>query len=424
MSYILTLLSFITGIMQASDIYRANTRHFYLEILFMGVAFALDWYFLGVFAIRLGATPVQLGALSSLRALMLAIGSGASSRWQGRFDNVVKAIRFPTFIYRVILYLLVAFVPFLPDFKVDALVALVAIAALPQGIAQGVFLNMIRSAVSEHQLARVVSFRMVLMNVMILFCVIIFGQLLERIAFPVNYQIGFVIAFVASLFSWWNVQQVRVPNRIPASYPTHGKAPAVNVWKHPVFFRFAVIVVAINVSVFMAAPLVQLHLVRNLNASDTWISIFGLCEMAAGALITLRMDWLIARFGTSGLITAMTFFTFVQTLALGLITTLPPFIGAQLFFGAGWFGLGVVLYNRLVEVAPGDNFAPYAATYQMLINASLFVGPLIGTFMIENIMTLPAALIVVAACRFAAGVVTWAIPRRPVKPAVEAVETV
>jgi len=409
--------------MQPSDLERANTRHLYLEILFMGVAFALDWYFLGVLAIRLEATPVQLGALTSLRALMLAIGSGASSRWQGRFDNTVNALRFPTFIYRVILYLLVAFVPFLPDFRVDALVALVAIAALPQGIAQGVFLNMIRSAVSEQRLARVVAHRMALMNVMIVFCVLFFGQLLERIAFPVNYQIGFIIAFIASLGSWWNVNQIRVPDRVIVAHPSQVRTPPINVWKHPIFPRFAIIVVAINVSVFMAGPLVQLHLVRNLNASDTWISVFGLCEMAAGALITLRMDWLIARFKTTGMITALTFFTFFQTLTLGLIITLPPFIGAQVFFGAGWFGLGVVLYNRLVEVAPRDNFAPYAATYQMLINTSLFIGPLIGTFLIENGMTLPAALIVVAACRFAAGVVTWAIPRRAIKPEVEAIET-
>ncbi|MCC7446888.1 MAG: hypothetical protein IT324_05690 [Anaerolineae bacterium] len=409
--------------MQPTDLERANTRHLYFEMLFMAVAFAMDWYFLGVFAIRLGATPLQLGALSSLRALMLAVGSGASSRWQGRFVNVIQAIQFPMFIYRVFVYLLIAFVPFLPDCKVDVLVALVAISALPHGATQGVFLNMMRAAVSEQHLARVVSQRMVIMNVAILFCVIIFGQLLERIAFPVNYQIGFLIAFAASLLSWWHVRQIKVPNRVVAAPSSQAAVLPVKVWKHPVFLRFAVIVVAINVSVFMAAPLVQLHLIRSLNASDTWISVFGLCEMAAGALITLRMDWLIARFKTTGMITALTFFTFAQTLTLGLIATLPPFIGAQLFFGAGWFGLGVVLYNRLVEVAPHENFAPYAATYQMLINASLFVGPLIGTFLIENGMTLPAALMIVAACRFAAGVVTWAVPRRPVRSAIEAVKS-
>ena len=61
-------------------------------------------------------------------------------------------------------------------------------------------------------------------------------------------------------------------------------------------------------------------------------------------------------------------------------------------FGAGWFVVNVLLYNRLVEIVPHERMGQFAATYQVLINFSLFLGPLIGTFLIENLNAVVAAI--------------------------------
>jgi hypothetical protein len=412
-----------------ADIERANTRYLYLDIFWMSIAFAMEWYFLQVYAIRLDATPAHLGTLTSLRALMQVLGSGLTNWWLRRYDNPVAALRGPGLAYRIILYLAIALVAFLPpgqagmSGRVDALVALAVISAIPTGLTQGVFLAMLRRSLSERQLAKVVARRTVLMDTTILVCVIGFGQLLEHLPFPVNYQIGFGLAFLASFLSWWSVQQIKLPD-VPQTETQQTAAPAVNVWKHAGYVRFIVIVVAVDVAVFMAAPLGQLHLVRNLNASDTWISVFGLFEMGAGTLIMLQLDRLIARFGTGRLVTIMAFATLLQPLILGMITTLPPFIIGQITFGASWAALNVLLFNRLIEVAPPEGFPQYATVFQMAINASIFAGPLISTFMIEHDLTLPAALFVVAAARFGAGVLTWAVPRQKVALAAETREAV
>jgi hypothetical protein len=399
------------------DIERANTRYLYLDIFWMGIAFAMEWYFLQVYAIRLDATPAHLGTLTSLRALMQVVGSSLSNWWLCRYDNPVRALRAPALVYRLILYLAIALAAFLPPGqagmpgRVDAVVALAVISAIPTGLSQGVFLVMYRRALSERQLTKVVAHRVVLMNATILVSVIGFGQLLEHLPFPANYQIGFGLAFLASFLSWWSVQQVKLPETLQPE-TQQAAAPAASVWKHAGYARFIVVVVAVIVAVFIAAPLGQLHLVRNLNASDTWISVFGLFETGAGTLILLRLDRLIARFGTGRLITIMTFATLLQPLILGMITTLPPYIIGQITFGAGWAGLNVLLFNRLIEVAPREGFSQYATVFQITINASIFAGPLIGTFMIEHDLTLPTALFVVAAARFGAGMLTWAVPRQ------------
>ncbi len=390
---------------------QANTRHLYLDIAWMGVAWAMEWYFLQVYAIRLGATPAHLASLTSLRALFMVIGSGLAGRWGSRYHNMIDAIRIPAITYRLLLYLGIAFVAFLPAYKVDALVALAVLSAIPTGITQGCFLGMIRTALPEDKLAKVVARRSVLMNALILVFVVIFGQLLENLPFPINYQIGFGLAFVASAFSWWNMMHVKTPD-VQRQAETGQPTSTINVWKNPVFVRFMITVLLICVGVFMSAPLVQLYLVRDLNASDSWISFFGMFEMAAGALITLRIDRLTSRFGTSRLIIIMTFATFFQTSILGVITTLPPYIIAELLFGAGWFALGVLLFNRLVELVPQQDFPAYAATYQVVINVALFVGPLIGSFLIEHDISLPAALLITAGVRFIAGIFSWAADQK------------
>lgn len=386
----------------------------------MGVAFSLEWYFLNVFAIRMGATAAQLGALASLRALMLVIGSSLSSRWTRRFDNMIVALRVPSFFHRAGMYLGVALVAFLPEhMRVNALIGTVALSGLPTGIAQGCFLGMMRTAVSERQLANLMSRRSILMHIAVLVCVILFGQLLEQVAFPINYQISFSIAFCATLISWWNVQKIKVANTPAFATQTEISSPHINVWKHPTFPRLVLVVFAIHFSVFMGAPLVQYHLVRNLGASDTWISVFGLFEMAAGMLIMLRIERLLAVFGTVRLIIIMAFGTFVQPFILGLTPILAPHIVGQLLFGAGWFSLGLLQYKRLTEVAPAEGFPQFAAAYMILINAAFFAGPLVSTFLIENVMSVPTVLLLIAVLRFGAGILAWVLNVRPTSVAAE-----
>ncbi len=154
------------------EVERANIRHLYSEIFWMSVAFAMEWYFMQVFAIRLGATPAHLGTLTSVRALLLAVGSGLASRWQARYNNPIAALSGPTLVYRLVLYVGIALSASMPAAQVDVLVGMVVLSALPTGIAQGCFLGMLPKAVTERQLASVVARRTVLMNVGVLIFVV------------------------------------------------------------------------------------------------------------------------------------------------------------------------------------------------------------------------------------------------------------
>ncbi len=400
-------------------IQRNNIRYLYGDIFWMSAAFAVEWYFLGIFAIRLGATPLQIGLITSLRALMMVIGSTLATRWRARFRNHIAALDIPTVAYRVLLYFAVASVAFLPDdWRVNAMVVVVVLSAIPTGIAQGVFLGMMRYAVDERDLARVVARRSILMNATVLIWVLILGQFLERVTFPLNYQIGFFMAFLASMLSWWDIHRIKVPD-VVITFTSESSATRVNVWKYAPFTRFALMIFMINFSVFMAAPIVPLQLVRGLNASDGWISIFGIFEMAAGVLATLRIEWLIRRFGIGRLITITTFATVMHPFILGLTTNYALYIIGVVIWGTGWFTVNVLLFNRLVEIVPNDDFSHYAAAYQLLINVAAFTGPLVGTFLIENGISLVTTLLIIAGLRCFASILTWIMRPKLTSPTVQ-----
>jgi MFS family permease len=391
------------------DVYRANIRHFYAEITWMGFAFAMEWYYLNVYAIHLNATAVHLAVLTSGRALLMMLGAGLAQRWQRRHPGPIRAISIPLISSRLLLYLGIVLVPFLPAFQVEALVGLVLLSALPTGIAQGIFLGMLPGAVPKEVLARVVARRAVLMNAGVLPCILLLSQLLGWFPQPANYQVGFFISFLTSLMSTWHIHQIKT---IELPKVTIHIKP-INVWANASFRRFALLTVANQTGVFMAASLIGLQLVRGLNASDSWISIFGVCEMLAGILVTFRLDWIIARFGTRRLIIVACVAVALQTLILSLTPTLPPFLVGSLMFGSGWFSVNVLLYSRLVELFPPEEIGHYAATFQLLVNGSLFLGPLLGTLFIEGGMTLPAALFLITGVRLLAAFLAWAIKIKP-----------
>jgi MFS family permease len=393
---------------------RRNIFHLYADICWMTFAFAMEWYYLQVYAIRLGATPLQMGWITSGRALLLAVGTGLTTWWCGRQTNRVRAIALPLLIGRALLYGAIVFVPFLPfapTNQVDLLVALVCLSSIPIGVSQGAYLAMLPTAVSKEKLARVVANRSIMMNALILVCMVVVGQMLEWLPKPDNYQVGFAISFAVSVISWLHIQCIKTPETVKVTHETR----KVNVWASRAFRNYALVFTAINASVFMISSIVNLQLVRALNASDAWISLFGICEMAAGALLMLRMDWLIRKFGTRRLIIATTFATLFQPLVLGLTPILHPYIFAELLFGGGWFAVNVLMYNQLVEIVPPEDMTQYAAAYQLIINVSLFIGPLLGTFLIENVMTLPATLLLIAAVRIVAGFLTWGIKLTPIE---------
>ncbi len=110
-----------------------------MDIAWFGLAAAATSRFLSVYAIRLGATPADLGWISSLPALILLGSASASAWWRRRYGDAVRAMFWPGLLMRF-LFLLPALAPFLPvRWQPLWLILSVAIPAIPQGVANVAF---------------------------------------------------------------------------------------------------------------------------------------------------------------------------------------------------------------------------------------------------------------------------------------------
>lgn len=184
-----------------SKIERTNFRHLVMDIVWFGLAFAATNRFLPVFAIRVGASPFELGLISSLPALLLLITSTLGAWWRNRFHTTLRALMPVAFIVRLP-FLLPVFTPLFPQKWQPIWVVLsVSLPALAQGMAGVIFVGLMRESVSNRLMTQLLSFRQLAFNLAIGVAAIAYGFWLEQAPFPQNYQSMYILAFFFALMS-------------------------------------------------------------------------------------------------------------------------------------------------------------------------------------------------------------------------------
>src|SRR5690606_9120999 len=92
---------------------KANFSHLVGDIAWFGLAMAATSRFLSVYAIRLGATSIDLGWISSLPSLILLFSASFGAWWTQRYCNPLRSLFCPV-LPMLFLFLLPVFAPLLP----------------------------------------------------------------------------------------------------------------------------------------------------------------------------------------------------------------------------------------------------------------------------------------------------------------------
>ncbi len=189
----------------------ANFRHLIWDVVWFGLAAQAIWRFLGVYAVRINMTPIELGLLSSLPSVAFMVAASLSTWWRRKYRDSVRAMFWPTLLARL-KFLLPAFTPFFPsEWQPFWLITTAALTALPDGVASTIFVVLLREAVHIDRLATLVSRRNIALNVGLAISALALGFWLKEAPFPANYQVMFGVSFVFVLLSQREVMRVRVP---------------------------------------------------------------------------------------------------------------------------------------------------------------------------------------------------------------------
>jgi sugar phosphate permease len=156
---------------------------------------------------------------------------------------------------------------------------------------------------------------------------------------------------------------------------------------------------------WIATPLYVLYYLRTLQATDAWLGILGsvssLCVIAGFAL----WRWLIPRLGEA-LTLKITIVTMgLLPLMVGLSPSLTPILFVVGLNGLLSPGVSLAHLNTLLKVMPETSRTQYYAVYAAICNAGVFVCPLIGVSIANQVGLAPTLigcgmLAIIGACSF------------------------
>lgn len=421
--------------------HRSNFNHLILDIAWFGVLNGSAIAFVSVYATRLGASAFQLGLLNASTAVVNLMFALPAGRWLQ--DKPISRATFYSSILHRWFYLLWVFLPFLfaPQGQVWMLVLLTVLMSIPGAALAIGFNGLFASAVPPEWRAQIVGVRNAAYALTSIIVTLICGRLLDSTAFPLGYQLVFLIGFLGAVMSSLHLWYVRPADehRRPGTGKSMGdwaQSGAMNMWqglRTTVGLRFLIrqkplnshwfnplkdlnyrkvliLVFAMHLTLYLAVPLFPLYLVREMQLSDQIIGLGNSIFYVALFLASTRLDFITRRFGNQ------------KTMALGIIiisfypALLSQADGPMLFLlasimgGSGWALAGGAVGNFVLEKTPDESRPSYLAWYNMALQAGILLGALAAPAL-AGWWGLTIGLIFAAACRFLTGLAIWRADR-------------
>jgi len=382
---------------------RTNTLHGVFSVMAMNMVHP----FIGIFAVKLGASNYQIALLSSAPAVVSLAAMIPGARLVDRFDRK-KRITMAFLLAHRAFFLALACVPlFTPDRRAAVLVAWVALMNLPGAIANVSWQSFIAGIIPQQLRPAAFAARNRWMNIAGTVVVLAAGRMFDLVAYPVGYQIGFSLAFVLAMVEMWVFSRInedwsggarggaRDGARDGATSPVaqiparRGPAAALRetwreVRRQTPFLRYTAASVYFYLAWQTAWPLFTLYQVRVLGANNMWVSMLSLAN-TGGSLVGYGYWARYAnRHGNLRTLFAASSGIFIVPVVYAFSHSLYTVAAFNLLTGAVFSGVTLSLFNALLDVAPESHRTSYIAYYNTSVNVSAIVAPVLGVALLNR----------------------------------------
>ncbi len=384
-----------------------NVRNVLIDGFGVGIASGIGT-FLSVFLVRLGATSFQVGLLTAMPALTGMIFAIAISRFLDRQRNIVPWYSRARFLV-LSSYMFTGLAPFFFSNRTpDVIIGIWALATIPQTIVNVAFTVVMGQVAGPNRRFYLMSRRWSLLGATNAVVVAAVGQFLDRVAFPINYQIAFMASWVGGLISLYFSSAITLPDREPPAASAAGPQSwsarlrgQVEVFRtNPLFTRFEVSQFVFRWGQSMAIPLFPLYWVRTLNVSDASIGFINTVQ--GGVLLVAYFFWsrMARRYGNRFVLLACSLGLVLYPFLTAITSSVSLLVVYAALGGMFVAGTDLVIFDVLLATCPPINQTTYVGVHQAANNMAIFFAPLVGTFLADRIGIVPA-LIIAAALRFA-----------------------
>ena len=215
-----------------------------------------------------------------------------------------------------------------------------------------------------------------------------FGFMLDRLPFPLNYQIVFLISFVGGSLGMIVWGLMRIPENVQAQAQAVEPQPIGRqiraYWRSlqvPAFVRYELTTTVLRLGLNLATALYSVYWIRHLGASDLWI----------GWQTTTNQVALIAGYALWGRIVSRKGHfrpLIICTVGVGFYPVITALVPGQVWLPLvalvqGFFVTGVNLsfFDTLLAVCPADRRPSFIAVNTMLASLMIFAAPMLGTLL-------------------------------------------
>jgi MFS family permease len=337
-------------------------------------------------------------------------------RWLQR-QNTGRAIFWSSITYRAG-FLALIFLPMLSNefgqiWAIIAITFLMAIPMTPLGVG---FNALFAEAVPVEYRAHVAAIRNVMLSITFMASSLLSGYILERVTFPLGYQIVFGIGALGAAMSSFHLYFIRpLKTDSPALEPKPAPDPVIlrpyarnlsttlrlDIWNTR-FRNVLFALFAFHLTQYLAIPIFPLYNVRVLELSDDHIGIGTACFYLTVLLGSTQLRKIAHRIGNKKLTGWSVSALALYPLLLAFSTQVWHFYGLSLVGGLAFAMVAGAYANYMLEYIPAHDRAPHLAWYNVILNAAILIGSLGGSA-ISDTLGLFGALLLVAALRFLAG---------------------
>lgn len=388
--------------------------------------------FLGIFAIRLGASNAQVALLSSLPALMSIISMIPGALFLRRFP-MKKRITGLLFLANRVFMLLAALVPlFSRDSRAAWLVVLVGFMNLPGAVANIAWQTLMGDIFPADRRGTVFALRNQWATLVSFAPTLIAGWALDVIRFPVGYQVLFALAFVISLVEVLVFTRLRetqpeeqsipfAPKDDPSPLPARMKGEWNRVRTTPAYIRYNACSLLFQFGWQMGWPLFTIYQVKYLGANNVWTAWFSVTSGIASFASYRWWGRYADRVGNMRGMVLATLGMAINPVFYVLSDRLWMIALFNLSMGFFVAGTVLLLFNSLLEIVPPADRTNYIAYNNTLIQMSATIAPFVGNWFGEW-LGIKEALLVTAGVRalgslaFAHMVGLWPFRRTGARP--------
>jgi MFS family permease len=346
--------------------------------------------FVSVLVIRLGASALWVSLLSSVPATIRLVMTIPWSQYADRQRRPQWVLAFSRLAVHAV-YPLVALVPFVFQQESAAKIVVIvwSLSALPGSLSNTMFTLVMGNAVPPERRAFLMSRRWMLMGVAKLISLPLIGLLIDRVAFPLGYQIAFFINAVFAFGAFFCATQLRVPERTPVQAARSGtwwsriQDQVAEVAQQRPFLVFVSGRALLNLGLALVAALIPIYWVQHLKASDTWVGYFNAALSAATLVAYVPWTRLKRKYGTRWTLIPAVLGTAIYPALLALTRAPAAVLAVVAFQGLAGAGINLAFFDALLDTCPRDRQARFVAINTTAVSLMGVIGPPIGAALLN-----------------------------------------